>query len=150
MKRITKLLTSNLVKRFIGLLIIIISAFSAFSQNAGISPPGAVAPNVAAALDVNFTNKGLLIPRVALTSTSNFSPLTAHVAGMVVYNTATAGDVIPGLYYNNGTKWMVALPKTNATGGMQYWDGTIWKVIPSGQPGQKLQVNGSGVPAWAP
>lgn len=26
--------------------------------------------------------------------------------GMVVYNTATAGNVIPGFYYNDGSKWV--------------------------------------------
>lgn len=53
--------------------------------------------------------KGLLMPRLALKSTDNFFPLGAHVAGMVVYNTAQAGIspnmVYPGHYYNDGTKW---------------------------------------------
>jgi hypothetical protein len=42
--------------------------------------------------------------------TNLVSPLTAHIAGMVVYNTATAGSgttaVSPGFYYNNGTEWV--------------------------------------------
>jgi hypothetical protein len=32
--------------------------------------------------------------------------MTAHVAGMTIYNTATTGDVTPGLYYNDGTQWI--------------------------------------------
>jgi len=56
----------------------------------------------------SLSTKGLLLPRVALTSTTSFTPLTAHVKGMTVYNTATAGDVTPGIYYNDGSKWVPA------------------------------------------
>lgn len=66
--------------------------------------------NSNAALEVNATNKGLLIPRLALTGTGSASPLAGHVAGMLVYNTATAGsaplNVSPGFYFNNGSKWV--------------------------------------------
>src|SRR5690606_9320337 len=38
------------------------------------------------------------------------APLTAHVEGMTIYNTATAGTgataVTPGYYYNDGAKWV--------------------------------------------
>jgi len=61
--------------------------------------------NANSVLELESTNKGVLYPRVALTATANAAPLTAHVAGMVVYNTATANDVIPGLYINDGAKW---------------------------------------------
>jgi hypothetical protein len=65
-----------------------------------------------AVLDIESTNKGVLLPRMALTATTNPSPLAAHVAGMVIYNTATAGAadsaVVPGIYYNNGTKWFLS------------------------------------------
>lgn len=33
-------------------------------------------------------------------------------------------------------------------GDMQYWNGTQWVSIPVGQPGQYLQLNASGIPAW--
>lgn len=53
--------------------------------------------------------KGLLLPRVALKSTNDFAPLGAHIAGMVVYNSVTAGlapnQVFPGYYFNDGTQW---------------------------------------------
>lgn len=62
-------------------------------------------PDNNAVLDLTASNKGLLLPRIALTSTTSFAPLTGHVAGMTVYNTATQNDVIPGYYFNNGTKW---------------------------------------------
>lgn len=62
--------------------------------------------NANAVLEIESTNKGLLLPRIALTNTTAFAPMTAHVEGMKVYNTATAGDVTPGIYYNDGAKWV--------------------------------------------
>jgi hypothetical protein len=62
--------------------------------------------NASSALEIESTNKGLLFPRVALTSTTSFAPLSAHVAGMTVYNTATTGDVTPGMYTDNGSEWV--------------------------------------------
>lgn len=63
-------------------------------------------PNSNAILELESTNKGLLLPRLALSMTTDPSPLSAHVAGMTVYNTVTAGDVTPGFYYNDGTRWV--------------------------------------------
>jgi len=57
-------------------------------------------------LELESSNKGLLLPRMALTSTTAFAPLSAHVAGMTVYNTVKIGDVTPGIYTNNGTIWV--------------------------------------------
>lgn len=70
--------------------------------------------NSNAVFELESTNKGVLFPRMALSSTTSASPLSAFVAGMTVYNTTTAGSgttaVSPGLYYSDGTKW-VALGK---------------------------------------
>jgi hypothetical protein len=61
--------------------------------------------NANAIMELESANKGVLLPRIALTSTSSPSPMSAFVAGMVVYNTATAGDVVPGFYVSNGLSW---------------------------------------------
>jgi hypothetical protein len=126
----------------------LIISMSVLSQNAGISSTGATLPDPAAGLDINFTSKGLLVPRVALNSTASSLPLAAHVAGMVIYNTVTKDDVNPGFYYNDGTKWIASPQRSIAAGDMQYWNGTTWNAITAGQPGQLLQINSSGVPAW--
>ncbi|KQN32480.1 hypothetical protein ASE92_17935 [Pedobacter sp. Leaf41] len=63
-------------------------------------------PNKDAILELETNNKGLLHTRVSLIRTTNAAPLSAHVAGMMVYNLATANDVVPGIYYNDGTKWV--------------------------------------------
>ncbi|UWY28027.1 hypothetical protein N4T20_20185 [Flavobacterium sp. TR2] len=69
--------------------------------------PRASNPNAYLELgDANAT-KGFLMPRVALSSTKEATPLMAHVAGMQVYNTTTVNDVTPGVYYNDGTKWIL-------------------------------------------
>ena len=60
-------------------------------------------------LEMESSNKGVLLPRVALTGTSSAAPLTAFVKGMIVYNTAAAGSgaaaVSPGFYYCDGASW---------------------------------------------
>lgn len=77
---------------------------------------GTVNPDPDSVLDVVSNNKGMVIPRIALTASNNQSPLTSFVAGMMVYNTATAGvspnNVTPGLYYSDGVKWNKAIVAT--------------------------------------
>lgn len=64
--------------------------------------------NPSSLLELESTTQGVLFPRMALTSTTSPSPLAGqeHVAGMVVYNTATTGDVTTGMYANDGAKWV--------------------------------------------
>ncbi|EHO07503.1 hypothetical protein HMPREF9714_02583 [Myroides odoratimimus CCUG 12901] len=69
--------------------------------------------NSNAILELEAENKGLLLPRVALTETTKANPLSAHVSGMTVYNTATVADVVPGFYYNDGTKWQQMVTTDN-------------------------------------
>lgn len=73
----------------------------------------AVSPHEDAILDLQADDKGILLPRVKLTSTTDSSPLKNHVEGMIVYNTAIGGSgltyVSPGFYYNDGKAW-VRLP----------------------------------------
>jgi len=66
---------------------------------------GTATPNVNAALDIGSTTKGLLLPRVALVASYSPAPMAAHVAGMMVFNTATSNDVTPGFYFNTGAVW---------------------------------------------
>jgi hypothetical protein len=93
--------------------IVLLSLFTFFvfhfsvAQNVGI---GTTTPNASAQLDVTSTDKGLLIPRLALTNTTSALPLSAFVAGMVVYNTAAEGDVTPGYYGVIGSAWVRLVP----------------------------------------
>ena len=64
--------------------------------------------NSDAMLEIESSNKGLLLPRIALKSTTNPLPMRNFTKGMVIYNTSTSIDVTPGLYYSDGTKWIKA------------------------------------------
>lgn len=73
------------------------------AQNVGI---GTTTPNSSAMLDVVSTNKGLLVPRVALTGANDVVTIPSPAVSLLVYNTATAGGVTPGFYYWVGTTWL--------------------------------------------
>jgi len=100
------------MKKLVIILILLISLSignNLKAQNIGISA-NPIIPDASAGLEIRFADKGLLIPRVALTSTSSASPITSPATSLLVYNTATAGtapnNVTPGYYYWTGTKWM--------------------------------------------
>jgi len=84
------------------LIVLSLFATASFAQ---VKVGGTPTVNPNAMLEVEAANKGMLLPRLALEETTDAAPLSAHVAGMTVYNTATANDVVPGFYYNDGTKW---------------------------------------------
>jgi hypothetical protein len=95
------------MKSFTSVFVILLCmVFSIRAQNnVGINDNNSN-PNASAMLDVYSTSKGLLIPRIALTSSTTAAPVTAPVTSLLIYNTATTGDVIPGFYYWNGSKWI--------------------------------------------
>src|SRR5690606_3338878 len=70
-------------------------------------------PNASSMLHVDATHKGMILPRLALVETTNFAPLSQHDSGLTAYNTATAHDVVPGFYYNDGTKWQQMVTTDN-------------------------------------
>ena len=75
-----------------------------------------------AALDVVSTTNGMLLPRVALTTTTLASPVVnpaggALPASTLVYNTNTAGDVTPGYYYWSGSAWLRLNTGSGGSGG---------------------------------
>lgn len=71
------------------------------------------APTDGTILDITSTDKGVLIPRIALTSAILQAPITSTgtlTDGVLIYNTNTAGTgsaaVIPGFYYWETNKWI--------------------------------------------
>ncbi|EGJ99424.1 hypothetical protein [Dysgonomonas gadei] len=100
-------------------------------------------PDMNAILDLKETaggssTKGLLLPRVTLSLTTSFSPLSAHVAGMTVYNTATTGDVTPGYYINDGTRWVRSSGKNQF-----YMPSIILPTDPATLPNSNYTYSGS-------
>ena len=69
----------------------------AFAQNVGINSTGA-APAASAGLDVDFTNKGFLAPRMTL---AQKNAISSPATGLLVYQT----DGLAGFYYYNGSGW---------------------------------------------
>ncbi|NDC76787.1 MAG: hypothetical protein EBZ67_02765 [Chitinophagia bacterium] len=69
--------------------------------------------NPDAILEMESGNKGLILPRVSLRSTSVSDPLRTFTVGMMVYNTSTANNVSPGIYVSDGVRWIKA--SENAT-----------------------------------
>ncbi|PKP01009.1 MAG: hypothetical protein CVU11_16480 [Bacteroidetes bacterium HGW-Bacteroidetes-6] len=97
-------------------------AIGIHAQNIGIATT-AIVPDASSMLEVQSTNKGLLIPRVALTATNVAGPIASPATSLLVYNTATAGaapnNVTPGYYFNAGTP---AVPNwTRLLGGKEAW-----------------------------
>lgn len=85
--------------------------FTIMSLNAQVGI-GTTTPDDSAALDITSTDSGFLMPRVALTATTDTATITGtEEESLLVYNTATINDVTPGFYYWNGTVW-VALNAT--------------------------------------
>lgn len=93
-------------KIFIFGLLLLAVALISNAQSVGIAST-AITPDPSSMLDIQNANKGLLIPRVALTATNLAGPIALPATSLFVYNTATAGpagtNVYPGYYYNAGT-----------------------------------------------
>jgi hypothetical protein len=110
-----------MMRKIIVLASMVFLTLNTIAQNVGINTTGA-APDNSAMLDIDAGNKGLLIPRVALSATNVASPITSPATSLMVYNTANAGSgataVSPGYYYWGGSAWIRV-----AT------DGDSWKTI---------------------
>lgn len=92
---------------------------------------GTTTPHASAQLEIVSTNKGLLIPRVALASRP-----AAPATGLMIYQT----DSTPGFYYYNGTAWVNISSMSTLTSNLNTntqtlsSDGTIsgMKLLPEG------------------
>lgn len=105
---------------------------SAYFANAQVGI-GTLAPANSSQLDIVANDKGVLIPRVVLTSTAVFAPISGtEVESLLVYNTATAGDVTPGFYYWFNNKWERIVNQTqldDAIGSITDLQGDVSKII---------------------
>ncbi len=77
--------------------------------------------NSASLLELQSTNKGLVLPRVSITDVSASSPLPSTLLeGTIVYNTnsTTIGGSGTGIYYWDGSNWNFL---ANTTTALNYW-----------------------------
>jgi trimeric autotransporter adhesin len=72
------------MKKIFALVLISFLTVNGFAQNVGI---GTTIPSPSAILDVSSTNKGVLLPRVSLTSIGDTLTIPNAALGLIVYNT---------------------------------------------------------------
>ena len=108
---------------FYGFLSIILLFTIQLSAQVAINTDGSL-PDSSAGLDVKFSNKGFLPPRVELFATNVATPVVSPALGLLVYNTASRGN-----------------PPFNVDQGYYYWNGTMWTslVLPAGLTGETLR-----------
>jgi hypothetical protein len=144
--------STNLLSRTCIAMVLTMLATTAIAQNQLIRTlkvsDGTVnqTQNPNALIDMQSTNKGLLLPRVTLTGTDDATTIGTHTEGMVVYNTVSAGSggtaVSPGYYYNDGTQWV----KIGSGGGAEV-DGIIGNEVLNATTNGGLLRTGSGTAA---
>lgn len=83
-------------------MVLVLNAPAAFSQAVGI---GTSNPHSSAQLEISATQKGILIPRVALTGLSDKTTITTPAASLLVYNSNNTLPGGAGFYYWTGTVW---------------------------------------------
>lgn len=123
-------------KIYLAILFLALSAVGMAQTKIGGSPT--IDPN--AMLEIESVNKGLLLPRLELFQTSDSAPLAAHVAGMTIYNTKAQNDVVPGFYYNDGTKWQQMVTTDNKAVKFFYMPSIVFDtsvITPDGDVEQK-------------
>lgn len=122
MKKTKPIKWYNRVSIFFIIMLFIVSN-KLFSQIKVGDHPTSINPD--AMIEIESTNKGLLLPRIALKSTISPSPLKSLTKGMIVFNTSMTNELTPGLYYCDGTQWIKA--NTNLKGSepeinqIDYW-----------------------------
>lgn len=85
-------------------------------KNNGQISIGDNSPHASAILDVKSSDKGVLLPRVALTSNTDQTTITSPAVGLLVYNTGTAGLSYNGYVFWNGSEWRTLNNSNSSTG----------------------------------
>ncbi len=81
---------------------------------------GTTTPDPSSILDVKSTNKGILLPSIAITSLTDNSTVLSPANGLIIWNNGLGGLADTGLYYWNNQKWnkisIAGTPGTIASG----------------------------------
>ncbi|MBL7726123.1 MAG: tail fiber domain-containing protein, partial [Dinghuibacter sp.] len=96
------------MKPILFLAALLLLFFPATAQNVGI---GTITPNASAQLHLNSSNKGVLIPQVAIDSLKDVTSILTPANGLLVFNTTQPGvrnDMARGFYYysTNALSWV--------------------------------------------
>ena len=133
------------------LLILTLFCFNSFTRSQGFALNSTgVLPNSSAGLDVDFINKGVLIPRVALSSLTDAVTIASPATSLLLYS--KGGAITDGYYYNSGTPaspiWSSFVTTASASSGCF----TNWQLftaggtftVPAGILKIKVSVYGGG------
>jgi hypothetical protein len=107
----------------IAILTIAILLTISLSAQVGI---GTITPDASAVLDISSTDKGVLIPRVALSNVADtmLDGVNTAATGLLIYNTnatVTGGSGV-GYYYFNGTTWERLVTTATSTGDADWYE----------------------------
>ena len=133
------------------LTFVLFSAIS-FSQ-VGV---GTSLPNKSAQLDVVSNDKGLLIPKILLTSDTDSTTIAnGNIDGLTVFNTSSGSGLTPGYYYWYNSKWNRMTISDDVTTQLtetqvdDYVANNDYLIVPTGGTvGQILESDGSGGFVW--
>lgn len=90
---------------------------------------GTTTPNGGSILDIESTDKGVLIPRINIDNLSTIDPVSGgSPTGLLVYNSNTTTG--PGFFYWDGTNWVIVGDGAGSDG---------WKI--TGNAGTTAGVN---------
>lgn len=99
----------------IGTLLLLTLSFTTAKAQVGI---GTSSPEASAMLEISSQSKGVLFPRIALTSTTDNATVLSPVNGLIVWNNGQGGLAETGFYYWNNQKWnIVSTGSANGTNG---------------------------------
>lgn len=85
-------------------IIILITVFlsNALFAQVGV---GTTNPDISSIMELQSNNRGFLLPRVSLTSTTDVTTIPNPAEGLMIYNLDSNCDLPPGLYVFDGSFW---------------------------------------------
>lgn len=109
---------------------------------------GTTTPDASAILDVNSTSKGILGPRISLTSSTMQLGASPNATGLLIYNTGPT--INPGYYFWNGAEWRIFNTSSGGSGGVVTGlasiesiavMGPLTSTTDNGRPGYAISIN---------
>lgn len=110
---------NSVTKKDLCSFILLLCFFKVISQ-VGI---GTTNPDGSSVLHIDSTDKGILIPQIALTGTDDINTVNNPALSLLIFNTNTTtgvNSVREGFYYWDGMKW-VGLANIGSTSASQGW-----------------------------